>query len=140
MTVADLAGGRGGDGVLNDSKESFKLLKLIEFFGVNSDLSDALVPREVELGVAGCIDIADMGDSWKSAKSSSSKDARFDCETRVEKDPGGGGRANGDRVDALLGWAGGPRIAALAAFAAARVRGDFAMGEGTGGETWSTGD
>lgn len=117
-------------------------MKLIEFFGVSNALSDMLDPKNVELVEDGCSDVADIGDTWKSAKSSSSNDAIFELEDwgRPEEEAGGGGRAYGDNVEAVRGCTGGACIVALAAFAAASVRGDFAIGEGTGGDNWSTGD
>lgn len=52
-----------------------KPLKLIEFFGVKSALSDILFEKSVELE-DGCMFCGDLGEVWKSAKSSSSKLAR----------------------------------------------------------------
>ena len=68
------AGTRGGEGVARvpPLRKSSKPLKVIEFFGVKSAWSDALFENCAELE-DGCRFGGDMGEVWKSAKSSSSK-------------------------------------------------------------------
>ena len=140
------AGTRGGVGVRNvgEKKSPMSSNPEADFFGVSKAWFETLGAKREELEDAselGFSAVAEDGEAWKSAKSSSSNDARLEVGTADEAraGPDGGGGGGNEKGDMF-----GAAVWDLAAEGMASIRcGHFAIGGGIGGDGLdadSTGD